>query len=395
VAGLEHRVAYTLNNVGSRTARGEALNGPLETDTYGHDATDQLTSVAYADGRQVAYQYDALGNRQSVNDAGTVTAYTANPANQYTAIGAFTPEYDSAGNATQLEPGLGCQYDSDNHLTSAERNGRRLLFYYDGRHRVIARRHMDSGRIEQLQYDGWNLIEERDENDALTKTHVHGPEVDEIVTTIRGQDPTPLYHHHDGLGSVIALTTTNATLLETYRYDVYGQRTVLDHCGCSSTDSIAGNRFAFTGREWLGEVGLYDYRHRVYSPTAGRFLQTDPIGFEGGDVNWYRYVGNQPDGLRDALGLAGGSGYGVPNAGNPDCNCRRQGYKRYASKSDCDYDGDRYRCLKDCMGDPLAMFGTALGVAAVSSSRWAGPGGIFVLAVACAAECAEMKCCKN
>jgi len=70
--------------------------------------------------------------------------------------------------------------------------------------------HMDSGRIEQLQYDGWNLIEERDENDALTKTHVHGPEVDEIVTTIRSQDPTPLYHHHDGLGSVIALTTTNA-----------------------------------------------------------------------------------------------------------------------------------------------------------------------------------------
>jgi YD repeat-containing protein len=37
VAGLEHRVAYTLNNVGNRTARGEALNGPPETETYGQD----------------------------------------------------------------------------------------------------------------------------------------------------------------------------------------------------------------------------------------------------------------------------------------------------------------------------------------------------------------------
>jgi RHS repeat-associated protein len=92
--------------------------------------------------------------------------------------------------------------------------------------------------------------------------------------------------------------------MRTEGYDVYGQRTVLDHCGCSSTDSIAGNRFAFTGREWLGEVGLYDYRHRVYSPAAGRFLQPDPIGFEGGDVNWYRYVGNEPVFSRDPTGRA-------------------------------------------------------------------------------------------
>jgi RHS repeat-associated protein len=69
------------------------------------------------------------------------------------------------------------------------------------------------------------------------------------------------------------------------------------------TDSIAGNRFAFTGREWIGEVGMYDYRHRVYSPAAGRFLQPDPIGFEGGDVNWYRYAGNRAVAVRDSAGL--------------------------------------------------------------------------------------------
>jgi RHS repeat-associated protein len=62
----------------------------------------------------------------------------------------------------------------------------------------------------------------------------------------------------------------------------------------------------FTGREWIGEIGIYDYRNRVYSPELGRFLQTDPIRFEAGDVNLYRYVGNSPIDWVDEQGLQGG-----------------------------------------------------------------------------------------
>jgi len=59
----------------------------------------------------------------------------------------------------------------------------------------------------------------------------------------------------------------------------------------------------FTGREWIAEVGLYDYRNRVYSVELGRFLQTDPIRFDAGDVNIYRYVGNGVTRLKDPYGL--------------------------------------------------------------------------------------------
>jgi RHS repeat-associated protein len=70
----------------------------------------------------------------------------------------------------------------------------------------------------------------------------------------------------------------------------------------------------FTGREWLSQVGLYDYRNRVYSASIGRFLQTDPIRFSAGDVNLYRYVGNNPVNLADPLGLWGiGWGDGAGN----------------------------------------------------------------------------------
>ena len=41
----------------------------------------------------------------------------------------------------------------------------------------------------------------------------------------------------------------------------------------------AGNRFLFTGREWLKDLKVYDYRNRMYQPELGRFLQPDPQEF--------------------------------------------------------------------------------------------------------------------
>jgi RHS repeat-associated protein len=49
-----------------------------------------------------------------------------------------------------------------------------------------------------------------------------------------------------------------------------------------------GNRFMFQGRKWLSELGIYDFRNRMYDPSIGRFLQMDPLGFDGGDVNAFK-----------------------------------------------------------------------------------------------------------
>ena len=62
------------------------------------------------------------------------------------------------------------------------------------------------------------------------------------------------------------------------------------------------NVYTYTGREWDTEAGLYYYRARYYDPTLGRFINGDPIGFAGGDVNFYVYVQNNPVNLIDPLG---------------------------------------------------------------------------------------------
>jgi hypothetical protein len=42
----------------------------------------------------------------------------------------------------------------------------------------------------------------------------------------------------------------------------------------------------------------------MYDPTVGRFITEDPIGFDGGDLDLYRYVGNSPTNETDPSGLA-------------------------------------------------------------------------------------------
>ena len=87
--------------------------------------------------------------------------------------------------------------------------------------------------------------------------------------------------------------------------------------------SIA-NPFAYTGREWDKETGLYYYRARYYTSQIGRFISEDPIGFTGG-INLYVYVGNNPVNKIDPLGLIACNGT-WKEQGDPDwsfmaCRC--------------------------------------------------------------------------
>ncbi|OMH25755.1 RHS repeat-associated core domain-containing protein [Motiliproteus sp. MSK22-1] len=105
------------------------------------------------------------------------------------------------------------------------------------------------------------------------------------------------YYHRDHQGSIIALTNEAGEIVEKLDYDnSYG---VL-HGYSKQIETY--NPYGFTGRE-TDASDLYYYRARYYDPTIQRFISRDPIGFESGDCNFYRYVENNPNNLIDPLGF--------------------------------------------------------------------------------------------
>jgi RHS repeat-associated protein len=95
----------------------------------------------------------------------------------------------------------------------------------------------------------------------------------------------------------------DGNLAEQYEYDAFGKPYVFSSTAQPLNSSTFGNRFLFTGREYLSELKLYDYRNRMYQPELGRFLQPDPKQFEAGDYNLYRYCHNDPVNKMDSFGL--------------------------------------------------------------------------------------------
>lgn len=91
------------------------------------------------------------------------------------------------------------------------------------------------------------------------------------------------------------MSNTTGAIVWSADYKPFGEATV--------TVNTITNNLRFPGQYYDAETGLnYNY-FRDYNPAIGRYIEADPIGFEGGDVNLYVYVGNNPVRFVDSEGL--------------------------------------------------------------------------------------------
>jgi RHS repeat-associated protein len=154
-------------------------------------------------------------------------------------------------------------------------------------------------------YEGWSLIQEGSSSSAsnAARLYVHGGRMDEIVAQITPGNGWQRYFQYDARGHCTLQTDAFGDIVEQYDYDAFGFPYFYDRWGNNMPSSPWGNRFLFTGREWMSDLRTYDYRNRMYQPELGRFLQPDPKQFEAGDYNLYRYCRNDPINRNDPWGL--------------------------------------------------------------------------------------------
>jgi RHS repeat-associated protein len=314
---------YQYDNVGREVATWRDEQGS-KGERFSYNPLGQVTGVNYnADQvwtgnpqnatRNVTYTMtpDAL-NRQSMSENGTVTGYTPNGMNQYTNVGGNPLSYD--GNFNQTGYGLqSTSFNAASQLTSLVNpgSGNSAAFTYDGLGRCLKR--VINGAATLIAYDGWKPTVEWDGAGSLQAWNIYGAGADEILWRYQGNYGY-LRYHHDVHGNVAFLLGLWGEGLEKYTYDAFGQPTITDWNGNARSQSAYGNRFMFTGREYFAELGLYDYRHRFYHPGLGRFLQTDPLGFDAGDMNLFRYCADDPVDKTDPTGLWGWSVMSPPIA---------------------------------------------------------------------------------
>ena len=292
--------------------------------SYQYDASDNLIKIARPNNTEVIYSYDdasrlvgvtdqkiggsvicsytynlnAIGNHNSMTVTEPLSAaisplditYTHDKANRLLTAGSVSYSYDNNGNRlTSTEAGgTAFAWDHENMLTQiSETSPANIIKYkYDGLNNRIARIEgiNETRYVPDLSGRMSRVLAETDGSGNITAYYVYGLGLLSRIDSGGNQR----FYHFNGRGDTIAITDSGGNITDSYAYDEFGKL-------LNSTGTTA-NPFKFVGRFGVMDEGnnLYFMRARFYDAKVGRFLNEDPLGFEGGNWNLYAYVGCNP-----------------------------------------------------------------------------------------------------
>ena len=291
----------------------------LSSINYNLDTTGTANDVVLNFGNNAGAQIksrERTNNGYAFNELGNVTRnYTVNNLNQYLTSGALNLSYDSKGNLATDGTGRTYTYDSENRLKTMVKSGAggyTASLSYDPLGRLSQISGGPEGTVKFL-WDGNMLIGEYNGSNQMIRRYVHGAGVDAPLAYYDGTGaPVGRYVRHylqpDERGSIISVTNAYGVTEAVNTYDEHGIPSASNE-----------GRFQYTGQLWLADIGVYYYKARVYSPTLGRFLQTDPIGHQGG-MNLYGYVGGDPINSIDPTGTRTGK---ITSCQGSECDPQR------------------------------------------------------------------------
>jgi len=290
-SSINSRFDYTYDALG-RVATMTTLEGLW---TYGYDGIGQLTSVQLPNGRRIQHRYDANGNRTSVTDNGTTTAYTSNNRNEYVTVGTVTYGYDADGNMISKRDGNSLTtytYDDQNRLVRISAPDGTWVYEYD----VFGNRRASTFNGQRTSYlvDPFgfgDVVGEYSGAGGLIAHYAYGLGLTSRVNS----SGVAAYYDFDAIGSTTGITDTAGHYVNQYSYLPFGQT--------MTSAAALPNRFTFVGRYGTQEDGggTFDMRARNYDPNFGQFISNDPLAAIQ-RRNLREYANNAPTSRIDPLG---------------------------------------------------------------------------------------------
>jgi RHS repeat-associated protein len=316
----------------------ENSTGVISTHGYDYDALNRLTAES-RDGVSRSFTYDKIDEVKSVSGSNTESytydkngnrlnaGYQHTDQNRLTTDGVYSYDYDNEGNRTkrtEIATGKVDEYTWDyrNRLTSVVSRDtygvvtQTVSYEYDVNN-LRVKKDVD-GDVENYYLDGDNIAFVTDGVGDQTFHYLYGMGADQVLA--QDSETGMVWSLADRLGSIDVLVNSQGSIVDQRTYDSFGNT-------LSQLDPTVKFRFGYTGRESDPETGLYYYRARYFDANVGRFISTDPIGFEAGDSNLYRYVNNSSTMYTDpsgkiipilALALLGGLAAGAINVVHQD-----------------------------------------------------------------------------
>jgi RHS repeat-associated protein len=197
--------------------------------------------------------------------------------------GVVTLAYDANGNLVSDSTGRTFTWNALDQLTKLQTPNLSAQFEYDPQGRRT--RYTKGSTLKTYFYNGLDIL-----SDGSSK-FLHGVGIDEPLQADGPMGSQSYLQDHLSSTSQL-LDSTTALSKARLDYKSYGK------LEGDITNPQPANPFTYTGREDDG-TGLMYYRARYYDPELEVFISQDPLG------DAQRYVGGNPMGFVDPLGLSG------------------------------------------------------------------------------------------